>query len=234
MSATLPAIKVKKVADKIYCILFKSYREMGRTMLRFEEHYECTSAYFRKNPFTLKEYKAWYKTALHGGTTGKFTYYTDWGGYNLHAENLLPFYDGTFKYITKREKQLLYAFRDMEPYDFYIIGLVGDSRDWTEELSHELSHAMFRVNETYRKRTTKIIKKCMHKLSTLNKYLRSEGYCRGVMIDEATAYLACDSEWLATKGVKIDHLTKEITKLKHLFLLHKPKNTFDISSWKRR
>ncbi len=224
-----PPIRVKKVAEKIYCVLFTSYCEMSRTMLRFAEYYECANPRFRNRPFTLKEFKAWYRS-IHG----KFSYYSDWGGYNIDASVLKPFYEGKFKYITQRELQVLNAFANVEAYDFYIIGVIKDGREWGEELSHELSHAMFRVNETYRYRVTKIIKRCMPKLRSLNKYLRKGGYCRQVMIDEAAAYLATDAEWLRSEGVKIDHLKKEVAKREHLFKIHKPKNIHDVKSWKRK
>lgn len=230
MPSTPPPIKMKKVAEKIYCVLFKSYREMGRTMLRFSEHSESTNVHFRTHPFTLKEFKEWYRVI-----NGKFSYYLDWGGYNINAEILRPFYEGKFKRITVREAQLLHAFRNMEPYDFYIIGIVEGGREWTGDLGHELSHAMFRVNKTYQKRTTKIINRCRHKLKTLFRYLRRVKYCKHAWTDEAIAYLIHDSDWLAAEeGVKIDHLRKEIAQLRHLFKIHKPKNGYRPSAWKKR
>lgn len=139
-------IKKTKVLDNIYCLDFKDPLELSKTFLRFQEHYE--SPKYRGKIFTLKEFKAWYSEAFGGG---KFTYYQDWGGFNIPSYVLKPFYNGSFKRITKRERAVLDAFKSVkEPY--YVVGVSG-----TWALRHELTHGLFYVNETYREKVLDVL-----------------------------------------------------------------------------
>jgi len=50
--------------------------------LRFEEYYE--SPRFKGRIFTFDEYRKWYvKNSPKGKKTGRFTYYSDWSGFNI-------------------------------------------------------------------------------------------------------------------------------------------------------
>jgi hypothetical protein len=92
------------LVDRIHLLTFDNQIDLTSTFLRFQEHYE--SPFFKGKYFTLDEFKEWYiKTSPNGKKSGKFTYYTDWGGFNIPSYILKPFYNGAFNPLSENEKQ---------------------------------------------------------------------------------------------------------------------------------
>jgi len=110
-------IRKKRVSDKLYFLHFQNQREMAETFLRFQEFYE--SPKFKGKIFTLENYKDWYRKIK-----GKFSYYSDWDGFNLPSKILKPFYDGKFNPLSDKEKQLLSIFKKMKG-NYYIVAVAG-------------------------------------------------------------------------------------------------------------
>jgi len=99
-------LKIAKtnIRENIFLLDFETQEELTSTFLRFQEFYE--SPEFQGKIFTLQEYKAWY-TKLKG----KFSYYTDWGGFNIPSRILESFYKGKFDPLSEAEKQFLDMFK---------------------------------------------------------------------------------------------------------------------------
>ena len=161
---------------KIFLLRFKTRREQNSTFLRFQEHYE--SPLFRGKIFTLAEYRKWYTK-----WKGKFSYYSDWSGFNIPSYVLKPFYDGKFNPLSEKEKKLLKLFEKKKG-DFYIIGVFGNLR--TSALKHEVAHGLFYTNKEYRKKVLRVLRKC--DLKKMKKRLKVKGYDDSVLEDEINAY----------------------------------------------
>ena len=77
-------MKVMRPRDQIIHLKFKRKKDLTQTMLRFQEHFE--SPKFRNKFFSLEEFKAWYITTT---PNNKFTYYSDWSGFNFPKQQHL-------------------------------------------------------------------------------------------------------------------------------------------------
>lgn len=185
--------KVREFYPNIYHLEFENQQDLTSTLLRFQEHYE--SPKFRNKVFTIEQFVRWYRSEKK-----RFTYFSDWTGFNFPAYVLKPFYEGKFPELTEREKVVLKRFSDKK--DFYVIGTYKSkcARNDKSTKKHEIAHALFYLNQRYKTEVTKL-------LSGLNlkpafKYLKSIGYHKDVLLDESHAYLLTDSEDLMVHGIK--------------------------------
>src|ERR1700677_4556048 len=95
-------IKLLRPQPKVIHLKFKRKKDLTMTMLRFQEHFE--SPKFKNKFFSLEEFKAWYSTTTK---SKKFTYYSDFNGFNFPSKTLKAFYAGKFDPLTVDEKQIL-------------------------------------------------------------------------------------------------------------------------------
>lgn len=179
-------MKLKMIAPKIYWIDFDSQYDLAMSFLRFQEHYE--SPEFKDKVFTLGQYREWYKTTQ---PHGKFSYASDWNGFNIPSYVFKPFIDGLFDPLTQEEKEmmlLLMQHVDIKT-DFY---LVGTHKGDIEILNHEICHALYHTNREYRGK----INDEMHKydLSAMHDILIRMGYHKDLCRDEAHAYICTGLE----------------------------------------
>ncbi|MDP2628624.1 MAG: ABC transporter ATP-binding protein [Nanoarchaeota archaeon] len=171
-------IKKKKIADKIYLLRFAKQRDLTLTFVRIEAYYE--SPEFKGKIFTIGQFKKWYTKE----NKGKFTYYQDWTGFNVPSKVLKPFRKGYFDPLSEQEEKLLKIFKK-EKGEFYIIAVYGKKNFRT--LKHEIAHALFHTNKSYKEKVTKIIKR--YKTGKIKRdLLASHGYNKKVLIDEIQAY----------------------------------------------
>lgn len=195
-------IKKTEVIKKIFVLEFENQTDLASTFLRFQEHYE--SPEFKGKFFSLDEYKAWY-TQIKGG----FTYYTDWGGFNIPSYVLKPFYEGKFNPLTLEENQILELFRNTkEP--FYIIGLYKNNENIESNLNHEIAHGLFYTEPEYKNKVLKILEK--YNFDELKNWLSSlGGYHENVLLDEVYAYSIFGSK--KYQGRIDETMKKELTEL---------------------
>jgi hypothetical protein len=193
-------IKVKEIIDRVYLLEFETQYDVASTFLRFEEHYE--SPKFRGKFFSLKEFKKWYSR-----DKGRFTYYSDWGAFNLPSYILKHFYEGKFNPLSKKEKQVLKLLSKIKG-DFYIIALYkGCDKDLK---NHEIAHGLFYTKPKYKENVVKLLKK--YDLSKIKKELKSkDGYNDAVIDDELHAWIMTSPEEIKAKIPK--GLAEELNKL---------------------
>lgn len=162
----------------IYHIVFDSQYLMASTFLRFQEYYE--SPKFRGKIFTLETYMDWY---VKTNGNGEFTYFNDWGGFNIPSEALIPFYQGKFDPLSRKEKILLRMFKKVQG-EFYIIGTGRGERDGYKE--HELVHALLNTDKAYSAK----VSDCLDEFNTyyLRKKLEKMKYRKELVYDEINAY----------------------------------------------
>ncbi|MBI2507963.1 hypothetical protein HYV89_03345 [Candidatus Woesearchaeota archaeon] len=205
-------VKCRELAKNIYLVKFQSKKQLAKTFLRFQEHFE--SPKFRKKVFKLSEFKEWYvKNSPAGIRTGKFTYYKDWGGFNIPSKVLEPFYRGKFNPLTREEKILLGLFKSFRRKNFYIIAIHDKSGKHT--LQHEIAHGLFYTNPRYKKAVIGILKKCdKNSREEINKFLLNRGgYHPDVWMDETHTHIMTDMSYLKRHGVntkKLSGINKEL------------------------
>ncbi|MEI7480113.1 MAG: hypothetical protein WCJ59_00610 [bacterium] len=186
-------IEVKILGSNIILLVFNSRRDVSSTLLRFQEYYE--SPEFKNKFFSLKEFKTWYiKNSKDGKRNKKFTYYEDWGGFNIPGESFKPFLLGRFDPLTAKEKRILEIVRGVNN-PFYVIGVFGDGNVVKKHfIDHELKHALFYTNAEYKKEVLAVLSG--HNFSEVEKKLGNKGYNKSVFIDEIHAYATDSSQSL--------------------------------------
>ena len=173
------------IAKNIFLLVFDNQREITKTFLRFQEFYE--SPKFKGKIFSLDDFKKWYIVdSPQGKKTGKFTYYSDWNGFNIPSSVLKPFYSGKFNPLTLREKKILKIFSKRKD-KFYIIGVHRESKNIKIFLQHEIAHGLFFVDDNYRKEVLSVISKFDTKLIE-EELVEKAGYHQEVLLDEIQAY----------------------------------------------
>src|SRR3989344_6147654 len=205
-------LKCRKLAKNIYWVIFESKSQLAKTFLRFQEYFE--SPKFKGKIFNLPKFKKWYiKKSPHGIKTGKFTYYKDWGGFNIPSKILEPFYKGKFNPLSKEEKILLNLFKDKRKKRSYIIATYKKSGKHT--LQHEIAHGLFYANQKYKKDVVKILKKCDKKSrKEINKFLSNRGgYHSDLWLDETHTHIMTDLSHLKKHGVNTRKLLRINKKL---------------------
>jgi hypothetical protein len=203
-------LKVRRFSPNIYHLEFESRRDLTSTLVRFQEHYE--SPKFRNKIFSLEKFVEWYRSKKK-----RFTYFSDWEGFNFPSYVLKPFYEGKFDVLTTREKQVLDLFTGKK--NFYVIGTYkSDShRDNKSTKKHEIAHAMFYLNKKYRASVEKELSKI--DLRPICRYLKRIGYHKEVFVDECHAYLLTEPDDLSAHGIELPLGT--IKKLESFFQKYK-------------
>lgn len=182
---------MKEVADNIFHLNFDTGYMMTSTFLRFQEHYE--SPEFRGKIFSLDEFKAWYPASR---PHGEFSYYQDWGGFNVPSYILEPFQRGDFDPLSEKEKALLNCFSKLSG-KYYVIGTYGANDAAT--LRHEVAHGLYYTNDAYRAEVDQVLDGL--DLGEVEDHLQDLGYHQASWRDECHAYLGDDLEYLEDEGI---------------------------------
>jgi hypothetical protein len=208
-------ITIKEIFPRVFHLEYPSQKELTLAFCRFQEYYE--SPEFRNKIFTWDEYATWYQTHY---SRKSFTYYRDWSGFNIPSKVLKPFYNKTFKGITKQEQQILKLFKDMQNKRFYIIGTYkrGIKKDLEATLKHEVGHALYYVSNKYRKNVNDLIDRLLSQTAfdKISKDLEKMGYHPSVFKDEIHAYTLANLDELTQKGfasTRLNQLSKGINKV---------------------
>lgn len=189
--------QMSEIIANVYHLQFESRKDLTSTLVRFEEFYE--SPQFRNKVFSMEEFYSWYKTSKKHG---RFTYFSDWSGFNFPSYVFKPFWNKQFNNLTKREKKVLQKFPETNN-KFYIIGTYKSNiKDQAAVLKHELAHALYYIDSGYRRKVNKILKLVKNQ-NSINKYLANLGYHSGVFLDETHAYYLTESEDLKKAKISI-------------------------------
>jgi hypothetical protein len=216
--ASIGVLQVNQPVKSVIHFEFATKRELAKTFIRFQEHYE--SPQFRGLVFTLAQYKAWYLlNAPNAILTKKFTYYEDWGGFNIPNHVLEPFFMGKFNPLTQREKRILEYFEPLRHKKVYIIGTCIEEKNL---LKHEIAHGLYYTNSAYKKQVKIILSRLQKEFPLERKKIRqilknSGGYHTRVLDDETHAYLLTDKVYLKKLGVRVDLLSEIIVLLNKVY-----------------
>lgn len=202
-------VNVNQLYDgRVIVFTSKDRTTIGKLFVRIQEFYESEYESIRSNYFTLAEFKNIY-TKSRGAST--FNYFSDWLGFNVPGTVVLEFYNlFGLKHndIHPNEKvildELVHFINDNNP-KFYVIGywLGVDNVDpiLNDIFVHEFCHALYIVDHNYRKSSLDLLLNIPVKLrSRLYRKIGQLGYSKGVMLDEAVAFLSTsDNEYLKDK-----------------------------------
>jgi len=189
---------VRELLKNVYQVHFSNQGDLASTFLRFQEYHE--SPKFGGAVFTRQEFEEWYA----GENGGKFTYLTDWSGFNLPSSVLTPFVDGKFDPLSAEERGLVDHFvreQNLSPgesreehHPFYLIGTYGKFGFADKStVKHELCHALFHLDQGYNEQVKEVLKD--KDLTKFEAYLRKLGYGDNVLLDEINAYVVTDA-WI--------------------------------------
>ena len=139
--------------------------------------------------FSFWDYKEWYSSLKKG----KFTYTSDWSGFNLPLKIAVSCKEIS-RVETPYDKEMNKAINKIcKTTDVKKAYLIGVDSIKSNIFKHELAHALYYTDKVYKKSmdelTMSIGKK---KLELFKIKLRSYGYCEKVLIDEIQAYLSTE------------------------------------------
>lgn len=205
-----------KLAPRIYHLRVTSQYDLCSIFMRYQEFYESSNERFVNQKFTLAEFSSWYTRNVGNG---EFSYCTDWCGFNMPLKIIKNCRDLGISDPNMYDS-IMSGIHDMieciDP-DSYIIGSTPE----LDALDHEITHAMFYVNETYKEQVIKTIanisKTLWLKLITI---LENEAYAPHVYIDEINAYLTESSVHEFFEEFKIN---QEFKKLRNNLLVLRKK-----------
>lgn len=189
---------LKKPNPKIFLFLGESAGDLGRPFVRMQEFYESPSKLFRRKFFTLDKFKAWY--CKHQSTSGRFTYFKDFFGYNLPGDVFMEWATTYAGNETEDEQRLLGMMGALPP-QFYVIG--APAKDYAT-IDHELSHAFWHLYPEYRWRMNAAMEG--FDLRAVKRYLKANMYAPDVEADEICSYVQFDDALLHRAGVSTKHL----------------------------
>ncbi len=192
-------MKVNQVLSKIYHLKFDTQYEICSTLFRFQEFYQSPYKEIKGKYFSAAKFKEVYKKY----NKGKYTYNKKWVGFNFPSEILKPFYEGKFPELSDKEREILNYFSNIKG-KFYIIGTYTNS-----SLSHEIAHALFYINESYKKEVLKELNNI--DITYWKDEIREFGYAEDVLIDEIHAYMMEPDSYLKAwfKDKEFDKKLKE-------------------------
>lgn len=174
-----------KLAPRIYHLRVTTQFDLCSMFMRYQEFYESSNERFVNQKFTLAELQSWYTRNVGNG---EFSYYTDWCGFNMPLKIIKNCRDLEISDHNMYDS-IMSGIHDMieciDP-DSYIIGSTPE----LDALDHEITHAMFYVNESYRVQVIRTIAHITNSLwLKLTTILENEAYAPHVYVDELNAYL---------------------------------------------
>ena len=186
--------KLEKITDRIYhCIINDSY-DLAMTFCRVQEFYESPFTQIRGNSFELLQLMSLYskKNGL-----GYFGYPADWAGFNIPGSIIqkcyfekniidLNYYDDIIMDI---HDTIMDELDERDP-RYYLIGSEGDNETTKR---HEIAHALYHLNNEYKRKVDKVVKRITPKIhKQIEEYLLEIGYTKKVVVDEINAYFATE------------------------------------------
>lgn len=182
-------MKVSEPLERVFLITHTNSVTLAKMFLRFQEYYE--SPKFKGTIFTFKTFRKWYSKR------GKFTYYSDWGGFNVPGYVIDFFRTGAFNPLTPLEQKLLDAIPVISDGQYYVIGAPPNSIDTK---THEIAHALYYLKPSYHKLVNKSLKlyntRSRQAIKKVKDHLISIRYDKSVLKDELHA-------WLMTEKVEL-------------------------------
>jgi hypothetical protein len=199
-------------------IEYETQYQCCSSFMRMQEFYESPIRGIRGMFFTTEQFMdAYVATKAHG----RFTYFDDWGGFNLPSETIKHFVNVFYGNLNVKEQTILHQIdkileeNKMTHADkYYVIGTFGDWNGGdTTIIDHEIAHAIYYLDHKYKIKVNRLIAENLadSSLKKLEAYLKRYGYTDDVLLDEIQAYLATGRELLC--GVKHKRISGKLNEL---------------------
>jgi hypothetical protein len=188
--------ELHKIMKNVFAVKIDDQYQRAMLFVRYQEFYESPYKQFQGKHFNIFEFMDHYmrdRGATH------FTYPKDWCGYNIPSEFLLKCFINV---------------GDPNPYDEVMSGIIGsilkeiDSKNHNPVkrdkfyligvdkieggvMDHEIAHALFYINPSYKKEMKKLVEKMpKKKFESMKKILLDLGYREAVIVDEIQAFMS--------------------------------------------
>lgn len=167
--------------------------------VRMGEFYESPMPDIRGKYFSMDKFMDLY-TAKNEGPRRfeKFTYFDDWGGYNIPGEIITKFFLTFGHDLRDKEKVVLDAIQEFmdRGEKFYVIA-THTNKDLAYSkalIAHEMAHGFYYLIPEYKEACSEIYKTLSEDAkSKINAKLKFYGYSDFTYEDESQAYLSSDS-----------------------------------------
>lgn len=187
---------IKEIKPNIFHLIFTNQYDMCMFFLRYQEFYESPSPKFRNYSFTILDFIRYYSNAFGNGA---FTYPKDWSGFNYPTEIIQQVHNSHIKDPNSYDAEMLSLYKHIKKSSSNPSYIIGSLKNQQSTINHELAHAFFYLNSSYKKTTSSLVKSIPKPiLFKFKTYLKSIGYTPKVFIDEIQAYLSTTPEQLTT------------------------------------
>ena len=168
---------------------FPNRKEMTLSLCRAQEHYEAADSRLRGKYFTWETF-----LDSFAADDGKIDYFSFWSGFNFPGIAFHSFLELFHHDLSRREKAVADAVAGVvdtrKP--FYVIGTLEGA---TDTIRHEILHALYHVDEGYRREAVGLVLDMDHGVRRkVRDGLESLGYGENVIDDETQAYLGSGGE----------------------------------------
>lgn len=190
-------LTIEELSPNVYHVRASSQYELTSTFMRLQEFYESPFKNIRNRYFTHEQYMdtCAYGTERSAQQRVKFTYLTDWAGFNVPGNVFNRWVDKfSEQYLWDKEEELIdLVYNAIEEGDrFYVIGTSLEEPNTV--IDHELSHAWYYLDRKYKKAMLDLVGKLTKTTyKHICKHLAEEGYTEKVFPDETQAYLATNT-----------------------------------------
>lgn len=210
---------LKRLYPGMYLCSITDMYDLAMTFCRIQEFYESPIKQIRGKKFTLIKLMSLYSKR----NRGCFTYPEDWGGFNIPGPiiaNLFKKGIEDFNVYDKIIEDIHNKINGEIETDnhYYLIG----SDDNKKTIEHEICHALYFLNKSYKKNADAILKKLIPSArKKATGVLLELGYDKSVIDDELQAYFS--TEFLSLKNKtklnkrELENITDIVLKLKANF-----------------
>jgi hypothetical protein len=180
--------RLEKIADQTYHLIIPDQYDMCMVFWRVQEFYESPFKEVRGKNITLLEFMDIYSKRKGGGC---FTYPVEWGGFNVPNKMVEDCYNQKVAHdYNHYDSVIIDIHEEIKKTDdkYYLIGTTGS--DFIA-MKHELAHAFYYLDSSYKKEVNQVLKKIPDKYyKKIVIHLKNIGYTNNVIQDEIHAYLS--------------------------------------------
>ncbi len=220
----LKNIKFTEPVNNLYCLQYPSHYLCVASFMRIQEFYESQDEDIIGQYFTMEEFmdcNGIHQKRKHNKTES-FTYFEEWGGFNVPHHVLLDFEDKFEDDLLDKEQHVFDLLdkkvEDWREEKFYLIA-ISRKRDY---LNHELAHGLYFLFDDYQDEMNELIDECTYRKRLIN-MLQKDGYAEGCINDEIQAYLSTSSDQYLRDTCGIKNANKVSKPFKNLFRKYKKK-----------
>lgn len=180
-------MQVKEIYKGLYLFTFPNQFELTSHFFRLQEFYESPIKKIKRKYFSYEDAISLY--AYYDKENPKFTYFSDWSGFNVPGHIVDKFVNTFTDKMTDKELTITSTDLIDTKKKYYIIGVY--EKDEGDALEHEIAHGLYYLNRKYKREMGKAYRALPERIRKhIKKELLKIGYCYSVVQDETHAYLA--------------------------------------------